>query len=164
MKRLNQSNAVVGFLDGDHHPAIDIITSNGWCTRISPDFPLPEQIEWICLKNDGSSRDEVIVFCFDGPDIVGPMQIRAAPEDVMRLLVKYAYATVLIQLETDLFFLKDSSDRFCIYFGTEAKVANAYRLSPRDANQGFLEWVEDARLDNSERAALLRIFERYKAA
>jgi len=164
IRKPREIDLLAGVLDEDHLPSLDFIADKGWNTRISPDFPLPQQIEWLCSDGGGAVRDKFAVFCFDGNTVVGPLNVPAKPEAVMRLLVEFAYASVLMRVDADLFFLKDSSDRYCIYFGSKGKVTDAYKLSPNDADQAFLEWVDEARFVEPERIALLKVFEHYKAA
>lgn len=165
MNPKNESNdfELSDALDADGCPSSQFIADNHWVTRISPDFPLRQQIEWIC-KIASDERDGLLdAIHIDGPEIVGPVKISADPQGVMQFLVQHAYAAVLLRAGEELCFYKDASDRFSVYMGSEAAVAAAYKLPPLDADREFLQWIDDAMFIEAERIALLKIFERYRS-
>lgn len=150
-------------LDVDGYPSLQFIAENHFATRISPDFPLQQQVDWLCeFAIDRPDRD-LIAFHLEGHDLVGPVNLQADPRKVMQFLVEHAYAAVLVSIGAELYFYKDATDRYCVYMGSEAVVSKAYKKPPSDADRAFLEWVDDARFIDAERAAVLNAFARYRS-
>ena len=166
---MNENNKTIGreqallLLDEDWYPSLKLVAERQWSTRISPDFPSSLQVEWLCEAARDAGERSLSVLYIDGSEVVGPIALPLDPAELMRFLVRHGYASVLVRVGEHAYFYKDSSDRFCIYLGSDAALNSAYKMRPSEADNAFIEWIEGAKFTEGERRSLLEFFQRYHA-
>lgn len=81
----------------------------------------------------------------------------------MRFLVEQSYASVILAIENRLYMYKDHGDRFCIFFGNEDTVKHGLGITDAASDDNFLEWMNDAGLNEQETRSLVGIYHTYQS-
>lgn len=160
---ISHVDRVTDVLGLDGLPSVASIKIRGWRTRITPDFPSSVHVEWICEMATAARTSTILAVSINGNEVDRVEVVPIDANKVMHFLVDQSYASVVLAIRNQLYMYKDSSDRFCIFFGDEDVIRDGFGLTDDASDQYFLEWVDDAGLDEAEARYLIGVYETYRA-
>lgn len=150
----------LAYLENDY-PSLEIIRNLGWVTAIVPDFPSEDAVHRF---SEAAQSGKIVAISINGREIENHLVEPVRYETLMALLVAQSFATILLVIDNCLFCLKDSTNRFSIYFGERDRVSQICPSFPEMVDKEFLDWVATAAFNERETKYLMDKFDIYRAA